>query len=156
MTNILTAASEGGTLLGTFGGGVSLVLGLFALVALVCALVAFARVSLTKSTVEVLSESNRALTERLDIMESEKTRQDAEMTIMKAKLVKVEGENATLRSLVTGTEAIQRLGELVLQETQTRQREHHDILASIQTTAEVIVALLQELKHLAHSHDKGS
>lgn len=133
-------------MLDTFGSGFTLVMGMFALIALIAALVAFARVSLTRSTVEVLTQSNTALNERITIMEREKVLQDVKLAEMKTGVEKLEAENTTLRNLATGSEHIQRLADMVLLATQERQSEHHDILAMMQTNAQVMVSFLSEVK----------
>lgn len=45
----------------------------FGLIGLLAGLVAFARASYAKSTIDTLKESNAALTERVDMLESERT-----------------------------------------------------------------------------------
>ena len=82
------------------------------IVGIVVVVVTYFRASYAKATIETLKESNAALTERVDILESENERCSAELRGLKT-------ENTNLRNYVSGTEAIGGLQSMITEQFRT-------------------------------------
>ncbi len=125
------------------------VLGLLTLVSVVASAVAVARASLAKSTIDTLKESNGALVEQSRI-------QGEEISRTAARLTALESENKMLRTLASGQDAVDKLGERLAVFDNARQGEHHDILAAVHGQQAVFVAHHEEamalIKATAHTH----
>lgn len=139
-----------------FATVLSVVLGVLTMISVVASAVAVARASLAKSTIETLQQSNAALTERVDILVSDK----AETT---ARLSALEGENKLLRSLKSGSDAVETVGNAVAQADDRRRQEHHDILAAIQANSvmytvshEEAMALIRSVEKAMHTHSRAT
>ena len=132
------------------GTVLSVILGVLTLISVVASAVAVARASLAKSTIETLQQSNAALTERVDLLVEDNSRQSI-------RLAALERENEILRTLASGTESVERVGAQVADADKKRAAEHHDILSSIHAQAAIFTAaheeLLELIQHTAHTHD---
>lgn len=121
-----SAASSGG--LGSLSPLIGAVLGVFALVVIVGVAVAYFRATYVKATIETLKASNDAYSDRIDQLEADavqcKTRLDAS-----------EHENASLRTYVSGTEAIKDLAA-------TMREQHGDLMGRVAAILDQQAAIL--------------
>lgn len=131
----------------------SAVLGLLTLVSVVASAVAVARASLAKSTIDTLKESNDALVQQAGI-------QGAEIGRLTTRLTALESENKMLRTLASGSEAVERLSAGLTATDVLRRDEHHDILAAVHGQQEVYAALHDEAMALirasVHTHGEAA
>ena len=136
-------------MLTSLGSLFSIILAVLTVVALLSSAVAISRANLSKSTIETLNESNSALKEQAGILADEIAR-------MSARLVALERENEVLRSLASGSDAVQQLAKGLDSADRARAGEHHDILASIQSQQAVFVSHAAEIMELirttSHTH----
>lgn len=119
------------------GAVLSAVLGVLTLVSVVASAVAVARATLAKTTIETLTQSNAALTERVGILEGENSRQTTRLAALLA-------ENAALQTYVSGSEAIKELAASMARQEHMRASEHHDILSAIQTIPMIVTSHHEE------------
>jgi hypothetical protein len=82
------------------------IVALIALIAAAASAAAYFKAQLSRSTIEVLQQSNAALTERVSLLEDEGERN-------KIKIRALEDENHRLLDYVSGTEAIKELSSTV-------------------------------------------
>lgn len=131
----------------------SVVLGLLTLVSVVASAVAVARASLAKSTIDTLKESNGALVEQARI-------QGSELERVTTRLTALEGENKMLRTLASGSEAVDRMAAGLTVADNERKGEHHDILAAVHAQQVVYAALHDEAMALirasVHTHNEAA
>jgi hypothetical protein len=107
---------------------ISAILALLALVAVVGSAVAVARVNLSKATIETLKASNDALSERVGILVEQGVTAEK-------RLAAVESENAVLRTLNNGAEAVNILGSTLSKSVEDARLDHRDILAVVEAIA---------------------
>lgn len=105
---------------------------LLTLVSVVASAVAVIRANLAKATIDTLKENNASLQERVLLLEKESERNAATLVARDARLRELGAENKALQSYVSGTEAIEKLAEILSKQAAARSAEHHDILAAIQ------------------------
>lgn len=87
---------------------------------------AYFRGNAAKATIEVLEKNNGALTERIKILEDEKAQQMAQ-------LHDLQGQVKVLKDMVTGTSAIQALGEQITKAFSESHADHAKIVTVLET-----------------------
>lgn len=115
-------------------------------------LVAMAKANFAKTTIATQKDSNEALKERVQILESEVVRLETQDSLREGRIRALETENATLRTYVSGTEAIKELALTLAASDRVRAGEHHDILAAIQLIPTVVTSSHTEVMALLRSH----
>lgn len=113
-----------------------LLFAVLSMVALVTSAVAVGRASLAKSTIDVLRQNNEALTERVDILETEKA-SDAK------RITKLEAENETLRTMASSEAAVERVAERLAAVTA---KQHAEVIALLNAGLTGVVG---------HQHTEG-
>ena len=91
------------------GSVISIILGVIAIVSAAAAIAAVLKSNLVKSTIEQQEKLIKALTDRVDFLETEDRRRSAELIGYKSKIEALEVENQTLQTYVSGTDAIRNL-----------------------------------------------
>lgn len=112
----------------------SIILGVLTLISVVASAVAVARASLAKSTIETLQSSNAALTERVDILEEERDRQEK-------KIAEMDAENTVLRRMKSGAEGIERLTQAIAKNTTDWHTQHTEMIRQQNQMSTSIVAV---------------
>jgi hypothetical protein len=118
-------------------------LGVLALLSLIASAAAIAKANYAKSTIETLEKSNAALTGRVKILEDESVRKDT-------LIASLASENLALQTYVSGTDAIKALALTLATNDIARTKEHHDILAAIETIPVLVTAHNAEVLALLH------
>lgn len=115
-------------------------------------LVAIAKANFAKTTIVTLKENNSALSDRVELLEGENARREQENAQQRLRIAALEHENDTLKTYVSGTEAIRELALSLAASDRTRASEHDDILAAVQLVPTVVTSGHTEVMALLRSH----
>lgn len=128
----------------------SAVLGVLVLASTAGSVVAFYRATLAKSIIEGLRGDRDDLIVRVGLQETEIAR-------MAVRMLSLEAENETLRTMKDSTHAVEVLADRLVAADRARGAEHHDIIAAIQLIPTVVTAGHDEVIALigATSHTHG-
>lgn len=116
-----------------YGGWITVLGGLFALIIVVASSLAIARASFAKSQIEFLRGANEDLQKRVTYLEGENTRREAELITEKDKV-------GVLESVVTGREQLEEIKNMITQHDNEADRRQTAMYTSIE---QVIVKLDQ-------------
>lgn len=141
--------------MGNITGAVALIVALFGLAAIVAGIVVYLKAGIKTGIEKSLREHNKDLTDRVTFLENEVVRHQESEKSLTARITVLETENAFLKTLKSGADAVKEIGAIVAEQDRSRAAEHHDILATVQMEQSIFAAHHEEVMSLLRSIEKS-